>query len=165
VNVERAINDPVYDWFNNTYGFYLSAGPHHLDGRTALAFVRSRYGAGDNDFTRAARQQQLLVALRAEMADPANIVKVPQLLDAAATTVTTNFPVEQVRDFLALAQEIPDANIQRFVLGPPYSIHPPTETTGGEYILKLDLAKVGELSIQLFGDHSRYATAAPTATQ
>ena len=73
VNVERAISDPVYDWFNNTYGFYLSAGPHHLDGRTALAFVRSRYGAGDNDFTRSSRQQQLLVALRAEMTDPANI--------------------------------------------------------------------------------------------
>jgi LCP family protein required for cell wall assembly len=156
VNVQRAISDPVYDWFNNTYGFYLSAGPHHLDGRTALAFVRSRYGAGDNDFTRAGRQQQLLVALRAKMTDPANIVKLPDILDAAAKTITTNFPVDQVSDFLTLAKEIPEDSIDRYVLGPPYAVHPPTESTGGEYILKFDPSALAALSIKIFGEHSRY---------
>jgi LCP family protein required for cell wall assembly len=159
VNVQRAISDPVYDWFNNTYGFYLSAGPHHLDGKTALAFVRSRYGAGDNDFTRAARQQQLLVALRAKMTDPANIVKLPDILDAAAKTITTNFPVDQVSDFLTLAKEVPDDAIDRYILGPPYAVHPPTESTGGEYILKFDPAALAALSIKIFGDHSRYYNA------
>ena len=156
VNVQRAISDPVYDWFNGTYGFYLSAGPHHLDGRTALAFVRSRYGVGDNDFTRAGRQQQLLVALRAKLTDPANIVKLPDILDAAAKTITTNFPGDQVSDFLALAKEIPDDAIDRYVLGPPYAVHPPTVSTGGEYILKFDEAALAALSIKIFGEHSSY---------
>ena len=156
VNVQRAISDPMYDWFDGTYGFYLSAGPHHLDGKTALAYVRSRYGAGDNDFTRAARQQQLLVALRAKMTDPANIVKLPAILDAAAKTITTNFPVDQVNDFLTLAKEIPDDAIARYILGPPYAVHPPTESTGGEYILKFDEPALAALSIQIFGEHSRY---------
>ncbi|HEX6128768.1 MAG TPA: LCP family protein, partial [Candidatus Limnocylindria bacterium] len=65
ITVERAINDPTY---TNEYGvgegFYLPVGRHHLDGHLALAFVRSRKGIGDNDFTRAARQQQLLAAVR-----------------------------------------------------------------------------------------------------
>ena len=61
------INDPLYDWFDGTSGFKLSPGHHHLDGRKALAYVRSRQGAGDSDFTRAARQQQVLVALRAKL--------------------------------------------------------------------------------------------------
>jgi hypothetical protein len=40
------IVDPTYDWLDGSpYGFSLSAGPHHLDGRTAMAYVRSRHGA------------------------------------------------------------------------------------------------------------------------
>ena len=62
----RWINDPLYDWFDGTSGFRLSAGHHHLDGRKALAYVRSRQGAGDSDFTRAARQQQVLVGTPGE---------------------------------------------------------------------------------------------------
>ena len=41
----RRIVDPRYDWLDGTHGFTLSAGKHHLDGRTALAYVRSRQGA------------------------------------------------------------------------------------------------------------------------
>lgn len=49
VDNPRAIDDPS--------GFKLSAGTHRLDGRTALAYVRSRKGLGDSDFSRARRQQ------------------------------------------------------------------------------------------------------------
>ncbi len=64
VDNPKAINDPRYDWLDGTSGFYLDAGKVHLNGRKALAYVRSRQGIGDTDFTRAARQQQVLVALR-----------------------------------------------------------------------------------------------------
>ncbi len=61
VTVTRAINDPTYiDEYEHHTGFYMSGGLHHMDGHTALAYVRSRKGVGDNDFTRAARQQQVL---------------------------------------------------------------------------------------------------------
>ena len=53
IDNREAINDPRYDWLDGTSGFQLSAGKHHLDGRTALAYVRSRQGVGDNDFNRA----------------------------------------------------------------------------------------------------------------
>src|SRR4051812_13026150 len=70
VNNPKPIDDPVYDWFDGTRGFHLAAGPVHLDGRIGLAYVRSRYGAGDSDFTRAARQQQVLGALRKKLVTP-----------------------------------------------------------------------------------------------
>ena len=164
VTVERRIADPTYDWFNGTYGFFLSSGNRHLDGRTALAYVRSRMGAGDNDFTRAKRQQQLLVALKDKLTDPSILAKLPQLLDAASRTVTTNVPPDKARDFIELAGSIDPANISRYVLGPPYAVHPPTSSTGGVYILKLDLDKVAALSVELFGTDSRYfeAVVAPT---
>lgn len=167
ITVERRIADPSYDWFDGTYGFFLSAGKHHLDGRTALAFARSRMGAGDNDFTRARRQQQLIVALRDRMIDPGVIAKLPQLLDAASRTVTTNVPPEEARDYLELAGSIDEAAISRYVLGPPYAVHPPTNTTGGVYILKLDLDKVAALSVELFGTDSRYfgAVASPSPSR
>jgi LCP family protein required for cell wall assembly len=162
VTVTRAIDDPTYDWLDGSPpGFHLSAGVHTLDSRTALAFVRSRKGAGDSDFTRAARQQQLLVALRHKLTDPAMLPQVPSLLSIAGETVRTNFPPDRIGEMLRLAQRTDDSNIERVVLQPPtYSIHPPTSSTGGSYILRLDLAAVARLSIELYGSDSTYQTTA-----
>ncbi len=44
--------------FNN--GFSITAGRHHLNGNQALAFARVRKASGESDFTRAARQQEVL---------------------------------------------------------------------------------------------------------
>lgn len=155
VNPKR-IADSTYDWFDGTYGFYMPAGKQHLDGRTALAFVRSRKGAGDNDFTRAARQQLLLVAVRNRMTDPKILAKLPAILDAAARTIQTNFPPERLREFLELSKEVDDQTIQRVVLGPPYAFHPPTNSTGGIYTLRLHMDQLAQVSVQLFGTDSAY---------
>jgi LCP family protein required for cell wall assembly len=156
----KPIDDPMYYWFDGTHGFHLPAGPVHLDGRIGLAYVRSRYGAGDNDFTRAARQQQVITALARKLTNPGVLVKLPQLLDAAASTIRTNFPTERVDEMVALAKDFKDKDIEKFVLGPPYSTHPPTNTTGGVYELRLNLDRLAALSVQLFGPDSRYAASA-----
>ncbi|MDQ2964384.1 MAG: LCP family protein [Chloroflexota bacterium] len=155
---DKAIADPAYGgWKDGHIGFFLSAGPHTLDGPNALAYVRSRKGAGDNDFTRARRQQQLLVALRQKLTDPAMLPRLSGVLNAASATLTTNFPSGRLSELLDLGTGIKDDEIRRFVLGPPYAIHPPTNTTGGTYILSLDFERVAKLSVQLFGNDSRYA--------
>jgi LCP family protein required for cell wall assembly len=152
----RAIDDPLYDWFDGTHGFQLSAGPHHLDGRLALAYVRSRQGVGDSDFTRARRQQQVLGALRLKMTTPAGLRQLPGLLDAASRTIRTDFPAERLRDYLALAKEVGDAQTQRYVLGPPYARTP--TTPGSTYVLLIDRDRIASLSIKVFGSDSAYAT-------
>jgi LCP family protein required for cell wall assembly len=163
VNPKR-IDDPVYDWFDGTHGFHLAAGRVHLNGKIGLAYVRSRYGAGDNDFTRAARQQQVLSALRKKLTDPSVLARLPELLKAIGSSIRTNYPSDQVRDLADIASKVSDDTTAKKVLGPPYAIHPPTNTTGGTYTLKLDMARIAKLSVDLFGTDSRYAetsTASP----
>lgn len=158
VDVTTAINDPAYGGWDKPgrIGFKLSAGRHTLDGETALAYVRSRKGVGDSDFSRARRQQQLLVALQRKLVDPAMLPILPGILKDATKTLKTNFPPDQLSEALDLARKSDEAAIKRYVLGAPYSNRPttPTET----YILVPDMAKLAELSISLFGDDSRYAT-------
>ena len=157
VNNPRAINDPTYDWNDGHRGFHLSAGIHKLDGKTALAYARSRKGVGDSDFTRARRQQQILLALRQRVTDPTLLPQLPSIISVASETLSTNFPRERIQEMLGLAGTVEgDDSIQRFVLGPPYARNPPPGTPGG-YQLILDKDRLARLSIELFGDQSRYA--------
>ena len=135
VDNKRAINDPRYDWLDGTHGFKLSAGKHHLNGRTALAYVRSRQGVGDNDFNRARRQQQVLLALREQLTKPENLPKIPDLLDAAGDTIRTNFPSDRVGEMIDLAQRIDDASTSaRSCSDRAYADVPSARaTTGGIY--------------------------------
>jgi LCP family protein required for cell wall assembly len=156
VDVTKAIDDPVYGGWDTPgrIGFKLSAGRHELDGETALAYVRSRKGAGDSDFSRARRQQQLLVALQHKLIDPAMLPNLPGLLQDATQTLKTNFPPERLSEMLALARKTDEASIKRYVLGPPYTNHPVNLKT---YILVPDMARIAKLSITLFGADSRYS--------
>ena len=151
----RAIDDPTYQFPDHVNGFHLSAGPHHLDGRTALAYVRSREGVGDNDFTRARRQQQVLIALREKLVDPKMLPSIPGIMEAAANVVQTNYPVDQAADLLSLSKKIGGDGIQQFVLGPPYAIRPTDQSS--TYMLVLQMEKIRALSIRIFGAESSYS--------
>jgi LCP family protein required for cell wall assembly len=157
-----AINDPTYDWLDSSpNGFKLAAGPQHLDGRHALAYARSRHGSGNSDYARAGRQQQLLVALEHKMATPSVLVNLPNWTQQAGSLVRTDFPASQVADMVAAGQKIPPENIDRYVLGPPYSVSSSTATASTTCLM---LDKVAPLSVKLFGQDSRYygKTQAPT---
>jgi LCP family protein required for cell wall assembly len=153
---ERAIDDPRYDWLDGRRGFTLSVGTHTLDGENALAYVRSRYTFGDNDFNRARRQQEVLLALAKRLASPAMLPKIPELVSVAGDTVRTNFPSDRVSQMLGLVDGMDKAAVTQVVLGPPYSFHPPTGETGGIYKLRLKMDQVAALSIQIFGTESTY---------
>ena len=149
-----AINDPTYDWLDGSpYGFQLSAGAHHLDGRHALAYTRSRHGSGNSDYARAGRQQQVFVAVAHKMATPAMAVRLPDLMGQAASLVKTNFPASRVADMVDLAQSAPSANYDNYVLGPPYSVSSATSSASTSC---LQLDKVAPISVKLFGSDSRY---------
>jgi LCP family protein required for cell wall assembly len=135
ITVERAINDPTYrDELGNKTGFYLQAGPYHMNGHVALAYVRSRKGVGDNDFTRAGRQQELLTALRQKLTAGNLMLALPGLLDAVKNTIATDVPSSQ---FSALAQAIQDSDVshlRRIVLQPPTHMTADPNSSAG-YIL------------------------------
>ncbi len=155
INNQAAINDSSYDWLGAKpgYGFYLAAGPHHLDGIDALAYVRSRHG--DSDYARASRQQEVLIELLHKIAQPDQILKLTDLISTLGSSVSTTFPKDQVADFVAEGQTVPKENIKQVVLGPPYS------TYNGNGSSRLLMDKVGEMSIQLFGKASTWSGKTP----
>jgi len=162
VVLERAIADPIYSYLPERRGFYLEAGPHHLDGRTALAYVRSRYGPGNSDYVRARRQQQVLLALRQRLRDPAVLLNMPSLLDAAGQMVRTDVPFERVSEFIGLLQASGDADTRNVVLGPRrYAERVPPAEIGGQFATRLKMDEVAALSVRLFGEESRYAGLSP----
>jgi polyisoprenyl-teichoic acid--peptidoglycan teichoic acid transferase len=150
-----AVVDPSYDWLDGSpYGFSLAAGPQHLNGRTALAYIRSRHGRGDSDWKRSSRQQLVLVALLHKMAQPSQILALPSLLKTLGASVDTDFPANQVADYVALAQDVPSANITQVVLGPPYTITGTSNVNAANCLLN---DKVAALSVQLFGADSLWS--------
>jgi LCP family protein required for cell wall assembly len=152
----KAIDDPSYVWLDGRRGFKLSAGTHALDGEQALAYVRSRATPGD-DLDRARRQQAVLLALLRKLTNPSMLGRVQELVGVAGDTLRTNFPSDRISEMLDLADGIDASSVTQVVLGPPYSVHLPASQTGGDYTLKLDLAKVAALSIDVFGSESTYA--------
>jgi LCP family protein required for cell wall assembly len=122
VTVEKAWRDPLYDGLGlEGSGFGLDAGVHHLSGWEALAYARARRGDGESDFTRAGRQQEILVALRDQVTSGGVglVFRVPALFDALGDLVVTDIPVDRLPELTALADEVPDDGIYRVVLRPP----------------------------------------------
>jgi LCP family protein required for cell wall assembly len=164
INNPSIINDTVYDWLDgSTPGFYLSAGPHHLNGRLALAYVRSRHGDNNNDWARESRQQEVLIALEHRIASPGNAFSLPGIMQLAGSMIRTNYPASQVADMVALVAGVPSGNISQVVLGPPFSLANAAPSSG-TWTSCLELDKVAAKSIELFGKDSRYygTTQAPT---
>jgi LCP family protein required for cell wall assembly len=126
VMVQRAVSDPTYIDENGRHtGFYIKPGKHHMDGHTALAYARSRKGAGDNDFTRADRQQQILQALRAKLTAGNLLTALPGLLDAVKSSLITDVPGDKIPELAQAVQDADMAKLERIVLQPPeyYSVN------------------------------------------
>lgn len=152
ITVERAVSDPAFsDPFGVLKGgFYIDAGTHHLDGATALAYVRSRMGAGDSDFTRAARQQQVLTAIADKLRAGNILVTLPGLLDAIRDNMATDIPEAKIPELASGGQEVNLGGLQRVVLEPPTYVTPEPFSAAG-YILHPDLDAIRALGESIFG--------------
>jgi len=86
----------------------LEPGIHHLDGATALRYVRTR--RGDSDFERAGRQQLFLKAVWKQFKSPETIARIPGLWLALKDSFATDL---SLGDVLALAPVALDLQPQR----------------------------------------------------
>ncbi|MEO8247690.1 MAG: LCP family protein [Chloroflexota bacterium] len=159
VTVERAINDPTYiNEFDVNTGLYLEPGQYHMDGHLALAYVRSRKGVGDSDFTRADRQQQLLTALRDKLTAGNLMLSLPGLLDAVKNTISTDIPSAQLPRIAQAVQDADTGHLERVVLQPPEYMGVDANSPAG-YVLIPNLEAIRALGERLLGEG-----AAPSAT-
>jgi polyisoprenyl-teichoic acid--peptidoglycan teichoic acid transferase len=153
VVVDKQIADPVRK-------LYLDPGRYHLDGEQALSYVRSRFGPNNSDYQRARRQQQVLRALAKRASDPAVFVRLPSVVDAVAQMVRSNAPLEQLPELLDVLQASESSTTRQIVLSPKkYAQRIPPAEVGGRFMTELKMDALAELSIELFGDYSRYAQA------
>ena len=88
-------------------------------GYQALAYARVRHPAGESDFTRAARQQEVLSGVRDKIVggkflnDPLGLVR------ALGKTVSTNVPRKRLPEFVDLAVKIGRKSTYRTVIKYP----------------------------------------------
>ncbi len=164
ITVDRAVSDPTYyDETGRQTGFYIRPGAHHMDGHTALAYVRSRKGVGDSDFTRADRQQQLLEALRAKLTAGNLLTALPGLLDAVKGAITTDVPSDKISQLAQAVQDADMSHLERIVLQPPEYYSVDAHSAAG-YILipKLDAIRaIGERLLGQTASSTQGASATP----
>jgi polyisoprenyl-teichoic acid--peptidoglycan teichoic acid transferase len=119
IKVARRLSDPNYGGFGVGPGWSIEKGNHHLNGANALAYARVRKSSGENDFTRAARQQQILVALRDQAVRKNLLTSLPTLLQAVGEAVRTDLPAARLPEFAAFAEEIGGDRTTQAVLTSP----------------------------------------------
>jgi polyisoprenyl-teichoic acid--peptidoglycan teichoic acid transferase len=144
VDVSPRVADPVHN-------LYLEPGRMFMDGQLALTYVRSRYGTGNDDFVRTARQQQVLTAVRDKLTAGNLVLSLPSILDAIQSTIATDVPQDRIAELAQAIQDASATNIERAVLQPPEYVTPATGADGA-YILLPDLDAIRELGQRLIGD-------------
>lgn len=131
INVMNPVLDDQYPNDIDTkflYGYQRVAvlpGPQHLDGAHALQYVRSRHNDVNGDFGRSARQQQVLIALKAK-ASTLNAADLPEVVNALTGEFKTSMSLDRVRSLLSLANAFDPSNVQQVIL------YVPTYTSYGQ---------------------------------
>lgn len=130
IKVDHGFSDPLYTSFGHPDpGWSVTAGKHHFDGVNALAYARARKGLGESDFTRAGRQQQVLLAIRDKVMQSGSLLwQLPRLLELAGELVTTDIPPDRLPGIAAVADEIGDGKVTRAVIR-----HPLVKSKSTEY--------------------------------
>ncbi|PIE82350.1 MAG: hypothetical protein CSA11_00980 [Chloroflexi bacterium] len=150
VYVPQPLNDPTYPDMNYGYDpLYIPAGTQHLDGELALKYARTRHV--DNDFGRASRQQQVILAARdkaVSMGVGSLLTKAPSLYQQVESGIKTDLSLELLIALARMVSEIPEENIRNEVLDYNYVSSYRTET--GAQVLVLNNATAAPLIQELF---------------
>ncbi len=97
--------------------YHIPAGRQHLDGRTTLAYVRSRLDTTDYD--RMQRQRCVLSAVAREADVATLLAHFPRLANVVQERVTTDVPVALLPDLIKLAGTINADAITSIGFAPP----------------------------------------------
>ena len=100
----------------NCQSFIVKAGDQTLDGETALFYVRSRFSS--DDFDRARRQQQIMLAIKDKILSLGvlvNPLKINNLFDTVAENVRIDVVPWEIPNLIKLAQKADTENIVRKV--------------------------------------------------
>jgi LCP family protein required for cell wall assembly len=122
IDVPFEIYDPTFPDMNYGYSpLYVPAGMQHMDGETALKYARTRHQ--DNDFQRAQRQQQVIMAVRQKVLGlglPGLLGQAPFLYQRLSSGIRTDLSLEQIISLATTSAGISSENIRTAVLDQDY---------------------------------------------
>jgi LCP family protein required for cell wall assembly len=116
--------------------YTVQAGTVHMDGETALWYVRSRYTSSDFDRTR--RQQEVVEAIFNRLMSLDAVRRAPELFSIYRDNVETNLSLDDLTPLLPLALKVHSTEqIQRFFIGTQHVSRYFVPTTGADVLLPI----------------------------
>lgn len=147
----ETIDDPKFPDANYGYDpFYIEAGYHHLDGHDAMRYARTRATPG-SDFSRAKRQQQVLIAIKDKALQLGMIPKIPELWSTFSDTVETDLQLVDILELAQLADEIDSDHIRAEVIDYRMTVNYVVPDTGAQVLLPLR-EKIRTLVDEMFSE-------------
>ncbi len=147
VYVHDGFCDAGYDEYGIN-GFAITPGRYHFDGNEALGYARVRHAAGENDFTRAGRQQELIVAAKDRVVNGGFLHDPAGFIQAMGNLVKTSLAPGDLAQYVDAAAQITRDHVYRQVIQHPL-VRGALEAVRGSIQLP-DLAAIHALGVQAF---------------
>lgn len=162
---KRATDSSQLDAFPCRYEhLHFDKGMQHMNGETALKFVRSRHASGreGTDFARSQRQEKIIQAFKNNIFSAKtflNPIKLISLYDIFKDSIDTDIKQEEYDDFIKLARKMEHAKLRSVVLDvgdeeqekPGLLANPaPSDTFLGQWVI---IPRLGNGSYQEIKDY------------
>ena len=150
--IDVDVPTPLYDKCEppKTGMCHVPTGMVHMDGETALWYVRSRRTS--NDFERTKRGRLVVQVLFNKLMSIDAVLRFPELYNIYKNNVETNIGVQDILPLLPLASRVaaePNA-IKSYGIGPEHVS--PYLTEGGAQVLLPNQASINQLLIEAIGN-------------
>jgi len=137
-----SVDQAVIDFPCRYMDIHFNKGLNHMDGVTALEFVRSRHATQAieaSDFARSKRQEKVIVAFKNKVLSAQTLINPGKLISLYTTlqgSIDTDIQQNDFDDFIRLAEKMKNAKIQSTVIDagddtvqrPGLLINPPTSS-------------------------------------
>jgi hypothetical protein len=144
---------------------HIDAGRQHFNGEMALKYARTRRGGGDGDFTRMARQQQVILAIRDRVLSlpnlPQLVLQLPQLYREMGDSLETDIPVESMLTLAKWTQQVESKNIHTMTINRDMTTD--WRTPDGQAVLIYERDKARPIVEALFCDPTPEAVVTETS--
>ncbi|GAC1472640.1 MAG: LCP family protein [Chloroflexota bacterium] len=155
VDVPQELKDPTYPCLVG-YAYCpidIKAGTQHMDGATALEFVRERHAFANQDLARVKDQQAFSEAAKRTLLSPATWPRFPAILSAFQSGLKTNLPLNDAPAIGAQYLLSPKSGVRHEYINLDNGMVKTGWSPDGQSILEpADTTAIPNLVHRLFGD-------------
>ncbi|PAF31474.1 LCP family protein [Paenibacillus sp. 7516] len=134
------------------YDIDLKKGLQHMDGKTALQYVRFRHDA-TSDFTRTERQRIFMTELAKKLQSTTSLFKIPEILEAVAPYIETDLSPTQMLKLASLGFDININEVDKQQIPPNKLLT--NELAGSAQVLGVDKNKLQTFIQNLFEEDAQ----------